>query len=154
MVHVFLSTQNAVSSELHRTFWPSAGSKVWPTYLLLTYALVDLVFTLLTLLFYCCAYEKRVKSWKCRVALYATEAVFWIVVTVLYRTEKTRDDLWGWSCTDTAQLLEETSLGEVPFRKLCDVQVCLSSGLCPGQFLVLVLMRSIVRFVGVLPRQS
>ena len=49
--------------------------------------------------------------------------VVWAVVMVLYRANKTKKDLWGWSCSEKADAIQGLYDGVVPFNSLCQLQV-------------------------------
>ena len=130
-VHKYLSTRHhLVRTPPHnqpRNAW-SKGTTVWTTVLLLTTSFVTVVFNLVVLV----AYVRSVRAanvvhdW----AGYAGFAVFgahmgmWIATAVLYRTGKTGKDLWGWSCSDKAKLIQPDFEGVVDFAKYCRLQVC------------------------------
>lgn len=103
-----------------RSIWPRSPTE-WPTYLLLAGALVSLLTAIVTLLLFCCAYERASRSWKLVLALNAVEVGYWIIVTVVYREEKKLADLWGWSCADVAGLLQKEG-ASVDFDALCTLQ--------------------------------
>ena len=109
-----------------RTAWPK-DPKLWPTFMLLAGAGITLLLSLITLLSYCCAFDKARRSWKLTVVKYAIHIGAWLVISALYRYEKSThgvdDDLWGWSCSDKAAALQSQFHGVVTFSSLCSVQV-------------------------------
>ena len=54
--------------------------------------------------------------------LTAIEIGFWVTITTVYREERKRNDLWGWSCTAIAKDLQNGG-GSADFSKLCNLQV-------------------------------
>lgn len=109
-----------------RTAWPHSP-KLWPTFMLLVGAGFTLLLTLITLLSYCCAFNKARRSWKLTVVKYVIHIGAWLVISTLYRYEKDMNgddnDLWGWSCSTKAAALQSTFNGVVNFSSLCSVQV-------------------------------
>ncbi|ETN45579.1 uncharacterized protein HMPREF1541_09411 [Cyphellophora europaea CBS 101466] len=104
----------------NRPIWPRQPSE-WPTYLLLAGAAVSLLTAIITMLMFCCCYERASKSWKLVLALNSVEVTYWVVVAVVYRVEKRLNDLWGWSCSDVAASLQDNG-ASVHFDKLCTLQ--------------------------------
>ncbi len=66
-------------------------------------------------------------SWKVTVARYVIHIVGWIIVSVIYRYEKSlhgnENDLWGWTCSTKADDIQAAFHGVVSFDALCRVQV-------------------------------
>lgn len=52
--------------------------------------------------------------------------VVWVVAAAVYRNEKDKhgksNDLWGWTCSPAAQLIQKDFAGEVDFNTYCSVQ--------------------------------
>ena len=109
-----------------RTAWPKVP-KVWPMFMLLGCAGITLLLSIITLLAYCCAFDKARRSWKLTVVRYVIHIGTWVVVSTLYRYEKSLhgdpDDIWGWSCSAKAAALQSQFDGVVNFSTLCSVQV-------------------------------
>jgi hypothetical protein len=115
---IFVNTESELING--RPIWPRQPVE-WPTYLLLAGALISLLSAVITLIFFYIAYERASKSWKLVLALQSIEVGYWIVVAVVYRKEKQLSDLWGWSCSNVANLLQKDG-GSVHFDKLCTLQ--------------------------------
>ena len=109
-----------------RTAWPKEP-KLWPTFMLLAASAVTLLLSLVTLLAYCFNFGRARRSWKLTVVKYAIHIGAWIVVSVIYRYEKSlhgvQNDLWGWTCSQEVALLQGEFNGVVDFGALCSVQV-------------------------------
>lgn len=109
-----------------RTAWPKEP-KLWPTFMLLVGAGFTLLLSFITLLSYCCAFDRARRSWKLTVVKYAIHIGAWLVISALYRYEKgthgVDNDLWGWSCSTAATALQSEFNGVVDFPSLCSVQV-------------------------------
>ena len=109
-----------------RNAWPK-DPKIWPTIMLLLASFVTLMLSFITLVMYCCNFNKARRSWKLTVLKYVIHIAAWAVVSILYRYEKSlhgvNDDLWGWSCSNEAALLQNEFNGVVNFSRLCDSQV-------------------------------
>ena len=106
------------------TAWPQ-NAKIWPTLMLLTGSGVTLATSSITLMTYCCCWNRR-RSWKVTVLNYAIHIGAWFVLTTLYRYEKglhnVNNDLWGWSCGPTADSIQ-SDFPQLNFDGLCKVQV-------------------------------
>lgn len=121
MVAITLIFVNSESERINgRPIWPRQPVE-WPTYMLLAGALVSFLTAVVTMLMFCCCYERASKSWKLVLLLNSVEVAYWIVVAVVYRKEKQISDLWGWSCSDIADVLQKDG-GSVHFDKLCTLQ--------------------------------
>lgn len=109
-----------------RTAWPKQP-KTWPMFMLLACAGITLLLSIITLFSYCCAFSKAQRSWKLTVVKYVIHIGTWVVVSVLYRYERSThgipDDIWGWSCSAKAATLQTQFEGVVTFSTLCSVQV-------------------------------
>ena len=103
-----------------RPIWPREPEE-WPTYLLLVGAGVSLLTAIVTMLMFCCCYERASRSWKLILLLNSVEVTYWIIVAVVYRKEKRLNDLWGWSCSEIADELQAGG-GSVHFDRLCVLQ--------------------------------
>lgn len=124
MVVKYQSTKDEVRGG--RTAWPKQP-KLWPTFMLLVGAGFTLLLSLITLLSYCCAFKKARRSWKLTVMKYVIHIGAWLVISALYRYEKStngvNNDLWGWSCSTEATAIQSEFNGVVNFSSLCGVQV-------------------------------
>ena len=73
----------------------------------------------------CCAKWARGR-WKATALRYAVHVGIWLVITTLYRYEKSlhhiNGDLWGWSCGHTANEIQ-SDFPQLGFSGLCRVQV-------------------------------
>jgi len=116
-----------------RTPWPSRGTKLWPTIMLSAASGLTLVLSLVTLFSYCCCWKRARASWKVTVARYIIHIVGWIIVSGIYRYEKSlhgnENDLWGWTCSTNADDIQAAFHGVVSFDALCRVQVTTN---CPA----------------------
>lgn len=110
-----------------RNPWPQHGTKLWPAFMLLAASGVTLVLSIVTLVGYCCNWRKAQSSWMLTVVRYVISISSWIIVSVIYRYEKSLhgndNDLWGWSCSTKANDIQEAFNGVIDFRSLCKVQV-------------------------------
>lgn len=106
---------------LARNIWPQ-DPKIWPTILLLVSAALTLSVSIAPLIVQCLYPQRFVARWKWVAVNYGMQIIAWIVVSILYRTEKALDDLWGWSCSEVAQKLQGDGHADVAFHDLCTVQ--------------------------------
>ena len=124
MVIEYQTTKNEVHGG--RTAWPKQP-KLWPTFMLLVGAGFTLFSSFITLLSYCCTFNKARRSWKLTVVKYVIHIGSWLIISTLYRYEKSthgvNNDLWGWSCSTEAAALQSEFDGVVNFSSLCSVQV-------------------------------
>ena len=49
--------------------------------------------------------------------------IVWIGTTAAYRVGRTGNDLWGWTCSDKADSIQEEFAAVVDFSRFCDIQV-------------------------------
>ena len=126
---VFLAIKHQITKNTirgGRSAWPK-NPKLWPTFLLLITACITLVLSIVTLLSYCFSFNKARRSWKVTSLKYVVYIGVWIVVSVLYRYEKSLhgidNDLWGWTCSDKGKALQAEFHGVVNFSGLCQLQV-------------------------------
>ena len=115
-----------------RTAWPTGGTKEWPSIMLLVASGVTLLMSVVLLFGYCCCWKKTTTNWKFTVFRYTVQIVAWILISIIYRYEKSLhgndNDLWGWSCSTKAAAIQEAFKGVVDFSTLCSAQVyCLIS---------------------------
>ncbi len=111
-----------------RNAWPK-NAKLWPTFMLLAGSGLTLLLSLFTLLSYCIKFSAARRSWKLTVMKYTIHILSWVIISTLYRYEKSlhgvNNDLWGWSCADEANAIQTEFQGVVNFKALCGVQVSL-----------------------------
>ena len=55
--------------------------------------------------------------------LYVVEISVWIATAVAYRKGKDGVDLWGWSCTKQAEIIQPFYRDKVNFALFCRIQV-------------------------------
>ncbi|KIW01535.1 uncharacterized protein PV09_07013 [Verruconis gallopava] len=139
-IHKFLSTrdqymvvtnESAGGEPVRRTAW-ATQSETWPTYMYFGIAVVSLVFNSSILI----AYLHSIRSAN-RVATLGTafsgavlvlNLVIWAITVALYkrRAEITRDgkhnDLWGWTCSPAAKLLQPAFKEQIDFDRYCNIQ--------------------------------
>lgn len=109
-----------------RTAWPK-DPKLWPTFMLLAASGVTLTLSFVTLLIYCCNFNRARGSWKVTILKYTVHIGAWICVSIIYRYEKSlhniNNDLWGWTCSEEVAALQKEFDGVVNFSALCNIQV-------------------------------
>lgn len=110
-----------------RNPWPLDGTKLWPSIMLMVASGVTLILSFVLLLSYCCSWKRAQASWKLTVVRYVVHITSWVIVSVIYRYEKSLhgndNDLWGWSCSTKANDIQAAFNGVVNFSALCKVQV-------------------------------
>ena len=128
MLIIFNQTKNVIRDG--RGPWPS-DSKVWPTYMLLAASALSLLVAVVSLVFYCCNYERAQQSWKLALAKNVMHVLIWITVSAIYRYEKNLhekpNDLWGWACSPKAQAIQAEFQSVINFKPLCTAQVSFCS---------------------------
>ena len=109
-----------------RTAWPK-HPKLWPTFMLLIGAGLTLVVSVITLISYCWFLKKAKRNWKLTVLKYVIHLGAWAIITILYRYEKdangSKNDLWGWTCSEEADAIQAEFNDVVGFSSLCNIQV-------------------------------
>jgi magnesium-transporting ATPase (P-type) len=96
-------------------------SVVWPTFMFAAASIITSLIALAALIALCCRSKRKAASFS--LIYVAVHIVTWVVVTIVYRVEKTEKDLWGWSCTDKAKAIQQQIGGQVDFEGLCKLQV-------------------------------
>lgn len=106
--------------------WPKE-TKTWPSIVIIVASLVTLIVSLIVLVKYFINFRKGQKSWKLTLARYAVHVWAWITIAALYKIEKglngVNSDLWSWSCSQQASLLQEAFKDVINFDSLCGLQV-------------------------------
>lgn len=119
----FTRTKNTIVEA--KNAWPT-DAKTWPTIMLLLIAAVTLLASVANLIANCVC-MRRQGNWKLIVLGYVIHIGSWLIVTFLYRYEKglhgNNNDLWSWSCGDSAKELQNDFHSNIDFNLLCKVQV-------------------------------
>ncbi|KAF1973439.1 hypothetical protein BU23DRAFT_464360 [Bimuria novae-zelandiae CBS 107.79] len=135
-LHKYLSTRNTFrtvelpdGSTHSRTAW-ARDSKTWPTWMYFLVAGVSVLLNFTIIFSYKFGVDKANKA--ATVATVFTwvtmlgNLVVWCVAATLYRTEKDKNgksnDLWGWTCSPAAKLIQREFAHEVDFNTFCRVQ--------------------------------
>jgi hypothetical protein len=132
----FLQTQSIYrtvthpdGSTTHRTAW-AHDSRTWPTYAYFGVALISTVLDFATIFSYkfgvgranTASYIASVFSW----ADLLGNLSVWVAAAAVYRNEKDKhgksNDLWGWTCSPAAQVIQKDFAKEVDFNMYCNVQ--------------------------------
>ncbi|KAJ9607412.1 hypothetical protein H2200_008485 [Cladophialophora chaetospira] len=113
------------TSRLHmegRPWGPWAKeSVIWPTFMFAAISLITSMVAMATLIALC--YRSKSKAVNFSLAYVALHVFSWIIVAIVYRVEKTEKDLWGWSCSDKAKVVQQQlGGGKVDFNGLCNIQ--------------------------------
>ncbi|KAF2122450.1 hypothetical protein BDV96DRAFT_608506 [Lophiotrema nucula] len=131
-LHKFLTTQNVYhevtapdGTAVNRTAWHK-DSKVWPTWMYFLVATISLLLNLVIIFSYKFGVKYANKatvvattfSWIVMIG----NLVVWSVAASLYRKEKKETDLWGWTCSPAARLIQKEFKKEVDFDQFCNVQ--------------------------------
>jgi hypothetical protein len=127
MIYKYRATRNVSRAE-YAGPWPK-DPKLWPTLLLAVASGLTLLLTVGSVLNQICkTLRKSGQTAKGRPLVttvkYAVHIGTWVCVAVAYRLGKTGDDLWGWSCSDSANAIQKAFESDVDFSSLCTLQVC------------------------------
>jgi hypothetical protein len=99
-------------------------SVIWPTLMFAMASLVSLVVAVASLV--ALLHRSRRKASSFNLVFVIIQLVAWFIVIIIYRAEKTQNDLWGWSCTQKAKFLDRRFAdNKVHFEDLCNIQVWL-----------------------------
>lgn len=120
VIGVFYASRDNIA--LGRNIWPKTTTE-WPTFLLLGASFLTFAGSVITVIIYCCCFNRAAESWKLAAFGYVIHIGTWLIVTFIYRYEKKLDDLWGWSCSEIAWKLQDEGHTSVNFERLCTVQV-------------------------------
>jgi len=101
-------------------------TKLWPTYMLLGIAATTFLMNIITLGSYICGVQAANKSATATTVvstiLLAVHVVAWAVATGLFKMANTGNDLWGYSCSPTADEIQIQVQSYLDFNKLCNFQ--------------------------------
>ncbi|RDL36136.1 uncharacterized protein BP5553_06748 [Venustampulla echinocandica] len=125
IVKYYLTKNRVVAGNLHP--WGSTSAKVWPSFMLLAIATVTFFLNLITLCAYCCGGVKaanKASNFTSYAGYLFTAAHFvsWAIAAGLYRFARTGNDLWGYSCSNAADSIQEQVASFLDFGKLCTMQ--------------------------------
>lgn len=102
-------------------------TQLWPAFVLLISSTLTFIIDLVALIASYYSQRNRRAAEKVENAMtiagYTAFVLKWIAVAVLYRVGKTTKDLWGWSCDERAQRIQQFYATELDFSKLCVEQV-------------------------------
>ncbi|KAH8686073.1 hypothetical protein BGZ60DRAFT_396834 [Tricladium varicosporioides] len=119
----YLTKNKVIEGNVHPWITPTI---LWPSLMLLGMAAATFLLNAITLCCYCRGVNSANKA-----ATVTTVASFiflaihvtaWIVVAGLYRWGRTGNDLWGYSCSDKADAIQEQVKDFIDFGKLCTMQ--------------------------------
>jgi len=119
----YLTKDHVISGNLHPWATPTV---LWPTFMLLGIATLSFFLSLITICAYACGIGAANKTHSCAsyigYVLMGVHVIVWGVSVGLYKYANTGKDLWGWSCGDTADKIQDEVKSFLDFGKLCTVQ--------------------------------
>lgn len=133
--HKYFSTRNTIlpapSPSSPDTLVPrgpwSRNTKTWPTTILLTTSTLSFLVSLGVMAAYLHG-GVRAANTTSEYGSYVGALTFlmhlglWIAVAAAYRAGKDGDDLWGWTCDERADRIQNAFEGVIVFRRYCDIQ--------------------------------
>ncbi|MCJ1400525.1 hypothetical protein MMC11_003731 [Xylographa trunciseda] len=123
-LHQYLSTRDIIIDG--RNAW-AKETTIWPTILLLSTSSATVLVSLLILASYLLSVkhanrtDKTVGTAGFVIDMGAHIAV-WIATAAAYRVGKTGNDLWGWTCSDMADQIQDQFQAIINFNNFCNVQ--------------------------------
>ncbi|KAI9691336.1 MAG: hypothetical protein M1820_009757 [Bogoriella megaspora] len=150
-VHKYFSTRDhkLPVNGVERGPW-NAQTKTWPTYMYIALAGVSTLFNLLIMVAYFWGIKQAnrvstVSGWFSG-SVIVGHLVVWAVGASLYKVGKEEGlharDLWGWSCSEGAERIQNVFANEVNFGRYCNVQTGVGILTVVGYFLAVMRMRS------------
>ncbi|MCJ1390632.1 hypothetical protein MMC18_003493 [Xylographa bjoerkii] len=120
----FLGTRDIIING--RNAW-AKETTIWPTILLLSTSGATVLVSLLILASYLLSVKHANKTDKTVgtagfVIEMGAHIAVWIATAVAYRLGKTGNDLWGWTCSDKADQIQDQFQAVVDFNNFCNVQ--------------------------------
>jgi len=120
----YLTRNHVIEGNAHPWVTPTT---IWPTVMLLAIATVTFFMNLITLLSYCCGVgaankASSVTSILGYIFLFLHFAA-WAVAAGLYRMARDGKDLWGYSCSDASDQIQDQVKSFLNFGELCTMQV-------------------------------
>lgn len=119
MMYKFYKTKD-ISAYGRSSPW-AKNTRLWPTVLLLAASGVTVLLSFAILVALCCLSKKKKAAFSILYSLIHIGA--WVGVAVLYRVGMTGDDLWGWSCSSEADMIQSLYEDELNFNAMCNLQV-------------------------------
>ena len=123
----------------NKTTW-ATPTILWPTFMLLGMSLVTLVMNFITLLAYCYGTKLANTTNTCATIivfmLTGVHVLAWGIAASAYKVGNSEKALWGYSCSGTADSLQESVKDVLDFGQLCNMQVCVPLPpfiVCPWQ---------------------
>ena len=154
--HKYYSTRGIIIGG--RNAW-ARDTKIWPTALLLGTSILTLLISLITVGLYCKGVSAANKAnytigTVAIIAEVGTHMALWIGVSTAYRAGKDEHDLWGWTCSPKAGVIQGQFIDVINFERYCNIQVS-RSALVPNSFSKSdIRTNSPDRLPQALPRQS
>ena len=120
----FLTKNHVIAGNVHPWATPTT---LWPTIMLLGISTITFIANLITLCTYLCGIgaANKTSSFFSYIGyiLLAVHVVIWAVAVGLFKMANTGHDLWGYSCSDQAEAIQEQVQSFLDFGKLCTLQV-------------------------------
>ncbi|KAE8449032.1 hypothetical protein EG329_008620 [Mollisiaceae sp. DMI_Dod_QoI] len=99
---------------------------LWPTFVLLSIALITFIMNLFTLVAYCCSVRAANTVNTCSTVIsyifLGVHVLLWAIAAGAFKMGSNGKDLWGYSCSTTADKLQEEVKSFLDFGKLCTYQ--------------------------------
>lgn len=129
LAQYYLTKNNLVPGTTQRAW--ADPILLWPSFMLLGVSSLTFIINLITMCAYICSVKaaNRTSSLATYVgyAGFLAHFISWAVVTGLFEmASKEAHDLWGYSCSTTADAIAENVQSFVNFEKLCTIQVKIS----------------------------
>ncbi|MCJ1245192.1 hypothetical protein MMC30_002393 [Trapelia coarctata] len=120
----FLNTRNIIIN--NRNAW-AKQTVIWPTIVLLSTSALTLIISLAILIAYFFDTRHANKTHNTigtagTVAEMASHVAVWVGSAIAYKTGNTGSDLWGWTCSDGADGIQEAFRAVINFDDFCKVQ--------------------------------
>lgn len=125
VLYKFYTTKDIAAPQVNRTSPWATGTQLWPAFLLAVSSVLTLLVELGGTIAACC--KSRSKGAGKAVSTFENigRVIFvaqWLAVAILYRVGKTTKDLWGWSCDQRADEIQQF-YPQLDFQALCTTQV-------------------------------
>jgi hypothetical protein len=119
----YLTKNKIIAGNVHPWATPAT---LWPTFMLLGISVVTFFGNLITLCSYICGISTANKTYSCTsyvvYAMTVAHVVLWAIAIGAFKMGQTPSSLWGYSCSDEADKIQEEVHSYLDFGRLCTAQ--------------------------------
>jgi hypothetical protein len=131
-LYKYLTTKNSKAGG--QSAW-NHGTVIWPSIMVLAIATITFILNLSTLISYCCSGVKTANKISSATSIIGyvfmlAHLIAWAAVAGVFRALRNGQDIWGYTCSATADAIQEQVQSFVNFGSLCNMQVIVLGAFC------------------------